>query len=85
MTGILKPAHMSVQWKCPSNIALVKYWGKRDFQKPMNASLSFVLQNAFTETSVEIIKAGYGNVAFDFEGSASSFGERIEKYLDRLS
>lgn len=85
MTEILKPAYLSVQWKCPSNIALVKYWGKRDFQKPMNASLSFVLQNAFTETSVEIVKDGNGKVAFDFEGSASSFGERIETYLDRLS
>ena len=85
MTEILKPAYLSVKWKCPSNIALVKYWGKRDFQKPMNPSLSFVLQNAFTETSVEIIKDGNGNVAFDFEGSASSFDERIEKYLDHIS
>jgi diphosphomevalonate decarboxylase len=85
MSGTLQPAYLSVQWKCPSNIALVKYWGKRDFQKPMNQSLSFVLQNAFTETSVEIIKNGNGKVAFDFEGSASPFGERIEKYLDRIS
>lgn len=85
MIGRLKPAYLSAQWKCPSNIALVKYWGKRDFQKPMNQSLSFVLQNAFTETSVEIIKDGNGNVAFDFEGIASRFGDRTEKYLDRLS
>jgi diphosphomevalonate decarboxylase len=84
MTGIVKHTHWS-KWKCPSNIALVKYWGKRDFQKPMNPSLSFVLRNAFTETSVELHKDGDQKVEFFFEGVASSFGERIEKYLDHVS
>jgi len=63
----------------------VKYWGKRDFQKPMNPSLSFVLQNAFTETSVELHKNGDQKVTFYFDGTNSSFGERIEKYLDHIS
>ena len=84
MTGTAKHAHLS-QWKCPSNIALVKYWGKRDFQKPMNPSLSFVLQNAFTETSVELHKDGDQKVAYYFEGEESPFGERIEKYLNYIS
>ena len=84
MTGTLKNVHWS-KWKCPSNIALVKYWGKRDFQKPMNPSLSFVLQNAFTETSVELHKVGHQKVEFYFEGFANEFGERIEKFLDQIS
>lgn len=84
MTGTTKHTHWS-KWRCPSNIALVKYWGKRDFQKPMNPSLSFVLQNAFTETSVELHKNGDQKVEFYFEGVASSFGGRIEKYLDHVS
>jgi len=84
MTGIVKHAHLS-QWKCPSNIALVKYWGKHDFQKPMNPSLSFVLRNAFTETSVELHKGGDQKVAYFFEGFESPFGERIEKYLNYIS
>ena len=84
MTGNAKHTHFSA-WKCPSNIALVKYWGKRDFQKPMNPSLSFVLRNAFTETSVELHKDGNQKVEFYFEGVASSFGERIEKYLSQIS
>jgi diphosphomevalonate decarboxylase len=84
MTGTVKHTHWS-KWKCPSNIALVKYWGKRDFQKPMNPSLSFVLQHAFTETSVELHKDGDQKVEFYFEGAASSFGERIEKYLNHVS
>ena len=73
------------KWKCLSNIALVKYWGKRDFQKPMNPSLSFVLQNAFTETSVELHKDGDQKVEFYFEDVANAFGERIEKYLGHVS
>jgi diphosphomevalonate decarboxylase len=84
MTGTIKHTYWS-QWNCPSNIALVKYWGKRDFQKPMNPSLSFVLQNAFTETLVELHKDGDQKVEFYFEGIASSFGERIGKYLDQVS
>lgn len=84
MTGTTNHAHIS-KWRCPSNIALVKYWGKRDFQKPMNPSLSFSLRNSFTETSVELLKEGEQKVEFYFEGELSPFGERIEKYLDHVS
>lgn len=84
MTGT-KHAHWTSNWRCPSNIALVKYWGKRDFQKPMNSSLSFVLQNSFTETSVELFKEGDHKVEFYFDGGPSAFGERIKIYLDQLS
>ncbi|MFY9151082.1 MAG: diphosphomevalonate decarboxylase [Prolixibacteraceae bacterium] len=85
MTNSIKHAKLKSKWRCPSNIALVKYWGKCDFQKPMNPSLSFVLQNAFTETSVELYKDGGEKVEFFFEGVASLFSERIEKYLDHLT
>ena len=85
MTGTEKHIILTSHWRCPANIALVKYWGKRDFQKPMNPSLSFVLQNSFTETSVELYKEGDQKVEFYFEGLSSTFSERIEKYLDHLS
>ncbi len=85
MIGTSRPNHLKSQWRCPSNIALVKYWGKRDFQKPMNPSLSFVLQNSFTETSVELFNEGNRKIEFYFEGASSAFGERIEKYFDRIS
>lgn len=42
-----------VGWQSPSNIALVKYWGKQSGQIPSNASLSFTLSESFTETIVE--------------------------------
>lgn len=84
MTGTGKHIYRS-SWKCPSNIALVKYWGKRDFQLPVNPSLSFVLQNSFTETSVEIHRTGGEKVEFFFEGRTSTFGDRIERFLTEVS
>jgi len=46
-----------VVWRSPSNIALVKYWGKKPVQLPQNPSISFTLSKSFTETSVEYGKA----------------------------
>ncbi len=46
----------SFTWKAPSNIALVKYWGKRNVQLPENPSISFTLSNCFTETTLEFKK-----------------------------
>ncbi len=46
----------SFTWKSPSNIALVKYWGKRKDQIPENSSISFTLDNCFTETTLEFRK-----------------------------
>lgn len=39
-------------WKSPSNIALLKYWGKREGQLPVNPSLSFSLSEAYTITKI---------------------------------
>lgn len=85
MADTEKEALWVSKWRCPSNIALIKYWGKRDFQKPMNQSLSFVLQNSFTETTVELFKEGEQKVEFFFEGLPNAFGERIENYLSHLA
>jgi diphosphomevalonate decarboxylase len=40
----------SVSWKSPSNIALVKYWGKKPVQIPANPSVSFTLDACATTT-----------------------------------
>jgi diphosphomevalonate decarboxylase len=51
--------------KSPSNIALIKYWGKqteKNFntkQQPLNSSLSFTLPNLYSETSATTT-IGYG-------------------------
>ena len=59
---------MKVTWRSPSNIALVKYWGKYGRQCPRNASISFTLQNAYTETSLDwSVKEDDGNIELEFE------------------
>lgn len=57
-----------VKWKSPSNIALVKYWGKKDNQIPQNPSISFTLSKSHTTTSVEFKpkKNNENNILFDF-------------------
>jgi len=74
----------SVKWKCPSNIAIVKYWGKKENQIPCNSSLSLTLANACTEVEVEL--GGKSNQGIElhyfFEGKENDqFGARVEKYL----
>lgn len=46
----------SVTWKTPSNIALVKYWGKQEPQLPENTSISFTLDACFTLTTLSYSK-----------------------------
>ena len=41
-----------VAWESPSNIALVKYWGKKSQQLPANPSISFTLNNCKTTTTL---------------------------------
>ncbi|MEI7523144.1 MAG: diphosphomevalonate decarboxylase [Mariniphaga sp.] len=45
-----------IGWKAPSNIALVKYWGKRGNQLPENGSLSITLENSTTTTFLSFQK-----------------------------
>ena len=40
------------KWSAPSNIALVKYWGKKELQIPCNPSVSFTLDKCRTTTSL---------------------------------
>ena len=46
----------SFTWKAPSNIALVKYWGKHGMQLPKNPSISFTLDACHTITTLEFKK-----------------------------
>ena len=43
----------SFTWQTPSNIALIKYWGKSNPQIPKNASISFTLSNCHTKTTID--------------------------------
>jgi diphosphomevalonate decarboxylase len=76
----------TVEWRSPSNIAIVKYWGKKQFQIPTNPSLSFSLSNCFTQTSIEFEKTGKFELNYSFQGNSNAkFTDRINKYIQRLS
>lgn len=74
--------HGGVKWQSPSNIALVKYWGKRDVQLPQNPSISFTLKNCRTETSVFFEKSDRFSIAFYFEGKMNAlFESKIKDFI----
>ena len=71
-----------VGWQSPSNIALVKYWGKKGRQIPQNPSISFTLSECRSETFVDFEKAEKFGFQFFFEGKENpAFGAKIEKFL----
>lgn len=78
-----------VGWRSPSNIALVKYWGKYGNQLPQNPSISFTLSQAFTETIINYkSKEGSSELSIDFsfEGKVNdAFQKRIEGFLKKNS
>ena len=85
-------------WSAPSNIALVKYWGKIENQLndkgeiltqiPANPSVSFTLNSCKTETKLAFAKKNNnGEFSFDllFEGKPKEdFKPKIQKFLDRI-
>ena len=71
-----------VGWQSPSNIALVKYWGKRGKQLPQNPSISFTLSECRSETFISFEKANCFGFRFFFDGKENpAFGAKIEKFL----
>ena len=76
------------KWQTPSNIALVKYWGKSDPQIPKNASISFTLNNCHTITSIDFVKKNPSleiNFELFFEGQKKeAFKPKIGQFFDRI-
>jgi len=68
-----------------SNIALIKYWGKRDekYILPMNSSLSLTVDCFYTETEV-VFSDSYAKDNFYLNGSLQdeSATEKISSFLD---
>lgn len=59
----LQTASGAITWRSPSNIALVKYWGKYGFQLPKNPSLSLTLSQSHTTTRLEYVYREKGSKA----------------------
>lgn len=78
----------SFEWSAPSNIALVKYWGKKENQVPANPSVSFTLNHCKTITKLDFEKKqNTGAFSFDllFEGQPKEdFRPKIEKFFARI-
>ena len=75
-------------WICPSNIALVKYWGKHGNQLPENPSISFTLSECYTETTVDFnTQPGINEFEFRFRFNGEpkpSFEPKIEAFLKKI-
>ncbi len=71
--------------RSPSNIAIVKYWGKHGNQLPNNPSISLTLNNCYTETKVTYSTTENPNsieMDFYFEGKENqAFKSKIEKFI----
>lgn len=79
----------SVSSQAPSNIALVKYWGKYGEQLPQNASVSFTLTECRTETTLhfeKIVPAETFNFKVFLDGKREKdFEPKIVKFFERIS
>jgi len=85
-----------LSWKAPSNIAIVKYWGKKGKQIPANPSLSFTLETSATTTIVDYIPLDKKSDHFsydlifdgkpkpEFRAKIDDFFFRIEEYIPFL-
>lgn len=80
---------IKIGWKAPSNIALVKYWGKRDNQLPDNGSLSVSLDRSSTSTFLTFNRkeqaGGEIDMEYYFHGNKQAkFSEKIFLLLNKL-
>ncbi|MEZ4909472.1 MAG: diphosphomevalonate decarboxylase [Saprospiraceae bacterium] len=79
---------LKTSWQAPSNIAIIKYWGKYGNQLPRNASLSFTLENAKTITTLTG-EEKYASTNIDLvflldKVENQKFGQRISKWFETL-
>ena len=78
-----------IGWESPSNIALIKYWGKYGQQLPKNPSVSFTLHTAATRTFVTWSpdeKLDQPEVTLLFEGSQKeSFRLRMANFIESVT
>lgn len=80
----------SVSWKSPSNLAIIKYWGKFGDQLPKNPSISLTLENALTETTLEYSpkKTPGPGISLEFffhEEEHPEFAQKTSRFLEHLT
>ena len=77
---------MEAIWEAPANIALIKYWGKKEVQVPANPSISMTLSKSITRTSVRISSdLSKGSWKFTYQGQAkTSFEPKLQTFFERI-
>jgi diphosphomevalonate decarboxylase len=78
----------TIIWESPSNIALIKYWGKMAVQQPRNPSLSMSLKASVSrfELSYSPKKDGEKNLIYLFEGKENkAFEDKLSRFIDSVS
>lgn len=79
------PTSGRVKVNSPSNIALVKYWGKKGEQIPANPSISFTLNNCATTTELMYSPAHEFSFSVLLDGQPEkSFEPKIDKFIQRI-
>lgn len=80
------PGSFETAWRSPSNIAFVKYWGKKGHQLPANPSLSMTLKECVTETKVTFLPSDELKVELYLDGvRENKFALKIQKYIESLT
>lgn len=78
-------SNRTVSESCPSNIALIKYWGKYDNQIPANPSISYTLNQCRTNTTIEFLAGEPFSVQTFLSGNEEvNFAEKIGKYFRNI-
>lgn len=76
-----------IKYQAPSNIALVKYWGKHGNQLPRNASVSFTLDTCRSVFDVKLVDKSKNeiDVTLKFEGVENSkFADKIALFFSKI-
>jgi diphosphomevalonate decarboxylase len=79
----------TIGWRSPSNLAIVKYWGKFGIQEPRNPSISLTLKNAYTDTVLTYApKTNFSEeIELDFffeKKTQPAFKAKIVKFLKSI-
>lgn len=77
-----------ISYEAPSNIALVKYWGKYGQQLPRNPSISFTLQECKSVFEIEIKEKEDNEykIQLEFEGKSNdAFANKIKIFFSKIA
>lgn len=76
---------IEVSASCPSNIALIKYWGKYANQIPANPSISYTLNHCKTNTTMVFKADAPFEVKTFLAGKEEiQFAEKIKRYFQNI-